>query len=262
MNPVWIIGPCSMESKDFYFRTALEMSKILQGRDWYYKASFDKANRTALHGKRGPGLDQALDWFKEIKDRIPNIKLTTDIHETWQAEKLKGLVECIQIPAFLCRQTDLLAESGRHFKIVNIKKGQWINPDSTKHFISKVRQHNPAAEVWITERGTFFGYNQLSVDLGAVEAMKRHYDRVIMDCTHSTQRQKGDFTGGHRGLAERYMAAAPVFGYNGIFAEVHPNPPCALSDADCQIYLNRLPTLLKIHDDIKAQIDKVNIWDY
>lgn len=255
MGNIWIVGPCSIESEKLYLETADFLYKEMSGRNWVYKASFDKANRTAMTGKRGPGMNAGLNLFKKVKDKYPDIKLTTDVHETWQIEGLVGLVDVIQIPAFLCRQTDLLVECGKHFNVVNIKKGQWINPDSTKHFVGKVRKENPDAEVWITERGTSFGYGQLIVDFGAVSEMKKHYDRVILDCTHSTQRKKGDFTGGDRELAERYVISAPLFDYDGVFAECHPNPPCAISDGDCQIFLNRIPHLLECHDETSKVID-------
>lgn len=253
-DKVWILGPCSMECEENYLLCADKLSELMEGRNWYYKASFDKANRTALVGKRGPGLNKGLNLLDKVKNKHSNLKLTTDVHETWQVEPLKDLVDLCQIPAFLCRQTDLLAASGEHFNEVNIKKGQWINPDSTKHFIGKVRAHNPDCEVWITERGTFFGYGQLIVDFGAAEEMAKHYDRVILDCTHSTQRKKGDFTGGDRRLAEKYMIASLAYEYSGIFAECHPNPPEALSDGDCQLYLDRVEYLLKTYDRVEAAL--------
>jgi len=251
MDNVWILGPCSIENEELYLSTGEYLYKHMQGKDWYYKASYDKANRTALVGKRGPGLDESLKLFAEIKKRCPGIKLTTDVHECWQVEKIAPYVDVVQIPAFLCRQTDLLAECGKHFDVVNIKKGQWINPDSTKHFVGKVKSQNPDCKVWMTERGTFFGYNQLIVDLGAVEAMLPYYDRVILDCTHSTQRKKGDFTGGDRELAKKYLLASSIFGYNGVFAECHPRPPEAYSDGDCQLYLTDVPGVLEQFEKIK-----------
>jgi len=222
----------------------------MRGRDWYYKASYDKANRTASVGKRGPGLDRGIEFMKNIKLAIPDIKLTTDIHETWQAEMVAEYVDIIQIPAFLCRQTDLLLAAGDTGKIVNIKKGQWVSPDSVKHWPSKVGHDR----VWITERGTSFGYSQLLVDFGAVDLMREGFQKVVLDCTHATQRKKGEFTGGDRELAAKYMLAAPIFGYDGIFAETHPNPAAAVSDADCQIELNKLDELLRLYDGIRTTL--------
>lgn len=245
-----------MENEELYLSTAEKLYEIMDGRDWYYKASFDKANRTAYEGGRGPGMEQGLELMLEVKKRFPGIKLTTDVHECHQVVIVAEHIDLLQIPAFLCRQTDLLVESGRLCDKVNIKKGQWINPDSTKHFIGKVKHGSPDTEVWITERGTFFGYNQLIVDFGAVEDMAKHYDRVILDCTHSTQRKKGDFTGGDRGLAEKYLIASLAYDYSGIFAECHPNPPSAVSDGDCQLYLDRIPLLLERYDRVAKALSE------
>lgn len=251
---IWIVGPCSMETEKLYLETAEKLNELMQGRDWYYKSSFDKANRTALQGRRGPGFDEGLRLLKEVKQRFPDIRITTDVHETNQVEQLKDLIDVIQIPAFLCRQTDLLIECGKHFDIVHIKKGQWVSPEATKHFAGKIRSENPNAQVWITDRGLYHGYEKLLVDFGAVEEMKDYGDKVILDCTHSTQRKKGDFTGGDRELAAKYMLAAPIFGYTGIFAEVHPDPPVAFSDADCQIYLRDWARLLNRFDKISEVV--------
>ena len=129
-DKVWIVGPCSMESIEFYLDTAKKLYKTMKGKNWYYKASFDKANRTSLYGGRGPGLEDALEAFKLVKQEFPDIKLVTDVHETHQVEKLADYIDCIQIPAFLCRQTDLIVESARHFNFINIKKGQWLGPEN------------------------------------------------------------------------------------------------------------------------------------
>mgnify|MGYP006090030647 CR=1 FL=1 len=250
-DKIWILGPCCMEDWDLYSSTAEKLMDIMGDRNWYYKASFDKANRTAYSGGRGPGFKEGLNLVEKLKNKHPNIKLTTDVHETNQVEPVSALIDVVQIPAFLCRQTDLLYTSAAFFDIVNIKKGQWINPDSAKHMVGKVKHTNPNVEVWLTERGTQFGYSQLIVDFGAVDEIKPHFDRIILDCTHSTQRKKGDFTGGDRELAERYFLASSIFGYNGIFAEVHPYPPSSVSDADCQIYLDKVQKLITVHDEIE-----------
>lgn len=249
-RPTLIVGPCGMETEHLFLTTAEKLQDIMHGRDWIYKSSFDKANRTALQGRRGPGLQQGIVLLEKIKQKFPGIRLTTDVHETYQVTLLKSLIDVIQVPAFLCRQTDLLVECGKHFDIVNVKKGQWLSPEATKHFAGKIRSENPQAQVWITERGAYHGYEKLLVDFGAVAEMKDYCDKLFLDCTHATQRKKGDFTGGDRELAAKYMLASAIFGYEGIFAEVHPNPPQAHSDADCQLYLKDLPRLL-------AQIDEI-----
>jgi len=246
--PSFVIGPCAME---FYWSVAESLDGLLQGQSWFYKASFDKANRTSVSGERGPGLEQAKEWFEQIRQDIPGIRLTTDVHEVSQVKALAELVDCIQIPAFLCRQTDLLVEAGAHFPIVNVKKGQWINPAQAREFVGKVRAKNAQAEVWLTERGTFFGYDRLVVDFSTATEFSEIFDHVFLDCTHSTQRAKGAFTGGNRELAKHYFLAAPIFGYDGVFAEVHPNPDKAISDADSQIDLADLSTLLERHCQIQ-----------
>lgn len=247
---LWITGPCMLENESMYLDTADKLVEIMKGRLWYYKASFDKANRSAIEGRRGLGLDACIDIFKKVKSTHPDIKLTTDVHETHQVQQLVGIIDAIQVPAFLCRQTDLLTECGKYFDIVHVKKGQWIDPENIKHFAGKIRAHKPDTEVWVGERGTALGYNKLIVDFGAVDDVKGYCDRYIMDCTHATQHKKGDFTGGDRELAIKYMLSAVIFGYNGVFAEIHPNPAVAQSDADCQIDLKDWPRLLNKFDAI------------
>lgn len=254
-KPIFILGPCCMESRDLYLRTGQQLATWMGDREWYYKASFDKANRTAATGGRGPGLEEGLELIQEMKRLVPGIRLTTDVHETWQVEALADAgIDVIQVPAFLARQTSLLEACGDYFKIVHVKKAQFMSPDSAKHIPEKVRAGGLAESVWVSERGVMFGYGQVIPDFGAVPALKHAFDRVLLDCTHSTQRKKGDFTGGDRELGARYWLAAPVLGYDGIFAEVHPNPPAAVSDGDCQIYLNRVPDLLQTQERIRAAL--------
>jgi 2-dehydro-3-deoxyphosphooctonate aldolase (KDO 8-P synthase) len=249
---IYVLGPCCMESRDLYLRTARRLHALLGPREWYYKASFDKANRTAASGGRGPGLEAGIELMRELKTQLPDLRLTTDVHECWQVEELIGVVDLVQVPAFLARQTDLLVECGRAFTRVHVKKAQFMSPDSAKHIPDKVRSAPDAKvqEVWIAERGVMFGYGQVIPDFGAVSTLKHAFDKVILDCTHSTQRRKGDFTGGDRELGERYWLASELLGYDGLFAEVHPNPPAALSDGDCQIYLTRVEALLETQQRI------------
>jgi 2-dehydro-3-deoxyphosphooctonate aldolase (KDO 8-P synthase) len=242
-----------MESTDLYFETGEHLRLLMTDRDWYYKASFDKANRSTVTGWRGPGLESGLRMFRDFKQTFPGIKLLTDIHECYQAELLAPYIDCIQIPAFLCRQTDLLLECASHFDKINIKKGQWVSPENIAQASDKVRSKNPEAEVWLCERGTQFGYDRVVVDFRTVDLFKRVFDKVVLDCTHSTQSTAADGkTTGNRGLAEKYLLASSLFGYTGVFAEVHPRPAEALSDADCQIELARLPNLLGRFDAIVA----------
>lgn len=242
----FILGPCAIEDPKTYLKTGKFLHDLSPlGIKLYYKASFDKANRSSIEGNRGVGLTKGIQLFKEIKSQIPNIKLTTDIHEPWQAKKLKGLIDMIQIPSFLCRQTDLLVECAQYFPIVNIKKSQALSPRNVIHSVDKIKSVNPDCEVWLTERGSNFGNEKLLVDFGSIPYMKQHFDKVIFDVTHSTQHTKPNGkNGGDRDLAERYFQAAPIFGFDGIFAECHPDPTKAISDGDSQIYLDRIPMLL------------------
>lgn len=251
----FILGPCTMETKELYFRIAKELSSVMSGRDWIFKGSFDKANRSSIKGKRGCGYDEAIEWFKELKQELPSIKLTTDVHETWQIEGLRGLVDVIQIPAFLCRQTDMLVEAARNFDVVNIKKGQWMSPQNMIQGVDKIKDTNSNCQAWCTERGSQFGYGQLIVDLGSVNYLKSHFDHVIFDVTHSTQRLKENGrTGGDRELAKKYLLSSGIFGYTGVFAECHPIPEESYSDKDCQIQLEDMKDLIVTLDAINRRI--------
>ena len=251
MTNMFILGPCSVENEENYLNSLKFLKNQMRGRDWYFKASFDKANRTSINGGRGPGLERSIELFKQVKRDNPDIKLITDIHEPWQADKLSGLIDAVQVPAFLCRQTDLIVACAQNFSHINIKKGQWLGPKNLIVSVDKVRSTNPNAEVWITERGTAFGYHRLVVDIDIVDELKRYYDKVIIDCTHSTQRSR-DVYGfqGRREVAERFFLSAPINHYDGIFAECHLNPSMAVSDGDCQIEMNRIPQLFKRFDKI------------
>ena len=254
-NKTWILGPCSIESAELYLDTLEHINSVMSPQDdWYMKASFDKANRTSLHGGRGPGMDYSIEVWQEAKKRFPNVKLLTDVHETHQVEKLVEVIDAIQIPAFLCRQTDLIVECAKHFSAINIKKGQWLGPNNLIKSVDKVKETNPDCEAWICDRGTNFGYYDLFVNFGIVDELKQHYDKVLLDCTHSIQRSRAVYgTQGDRKLAERYFLAADIFNYDGIFAEVHPNPPEATSDGDCQLYLSELENLVTRAKSIGSQ---------
>jgi len=228
----------------------------MDGKNWYMKASFDKANRTSIDGGRGPGLEYSKSVWKTAKKQYPHVRLITDVHETYQVEELVDYVDVIQIPAFLCRQTDLIIESAKHFSAINIKKGQWLGPNNLNKSVDKIKNVNPNCEAWICDRGTNFGYHDLFVNFGIVDELKEAYDKVILDCTHSTQRSRKVYgSQGDRVLAERYFVAADLFNYDGIFAEVHPNPSNSVSDADCQIELSKLEQLVKLADKIGAYKD-------
>lgn len=241
-----ILGPCSVQDRETYLKIGDEVARLMSNYDnWYYKASFDKANRTSIFGGRGPGLEESLELFHEMKERHPGIKLTTDIHEPWQAEKLKEVIDVIQIPAFLCKQTDLLVAAAENFKIVNVKKGQWLGPDTLLVSIDKIKSTNSKCEAWICDRGSNFGYDKLITDLTIVDELKQSYDKVILDCTHSTQRSRKVY--GKQGdpvLAKRHFLAAPIYNYDGVFAEIHTNPSSSPSDGDCMIEMKDMKSLI------------------
>jgi len=208
------------------------------------------------HVQLGKYFAQSMDGHLQGH---PNLKLLTDVHETKQVEKLAGVIDCIQIPAFLCRQTDLIVECAKHFKQINVKKGQWLGPHNLIKSVDKIKETNPDCEAWVCQRGSNFGYHELIVHFGIVDELKQHYDRVILDCTHAIQRSRAVYgTQGDRKLAERYFTAADIFGYNGVFAEVHPNPSCAVSDADCQLELDRFETLLNMADNVSKSVEGLN----
>ena len=228
-----ILGPCGIEHRSNYFEIGKRLFNeygTTESVDFYYKASFDKANRTSIQGERGVGLAEAIELFQEIKETYPSILLCTDIHECWQAERLSGIIDLCQIPAFLCKQTDLLIAATENFDKVSIKKGQWVAPKTMCLGLDKMNQD---CDIWAIERGSQFGYEQLIVDFGAVDIMKESFDEVVFDCTHSTQRRKSNgFTGGDPELSQRYIKIAKTMGYTGIFAEVHPRPEESVSDKD------------------------------
>jgi len=236
----YILGPCSIENEDNFLEVAKTLDGYMGGKDWYLKGSFDKANRTSIHSDRGPGLDEGIRIMQSIKEAYPNIKIVTDIHEPNQALPLSDVVDVIQIPAFLCRQTDLLVACAKNFNIINIKKGQWLSADAMKHAVAKIKEVDPNCEVWVTERGSNFGYDRLIVDFRGVDVMKKFADKVILDCTHSTQMAGEGITGGSRKLAKQYAQAAKIFEYDGVFIETHPDPDNAISDSESQVELDWL----------------------
>ena len=259
MTNLFILGPCSVENEENYLKSLDFLKSHVKNRDWYFKASFDKANRTSIKGGRGPGLEASIELFKQVKKDNPSIKLITDIHEPWQADKLAGVIDAVQVPAFLCRQTDLIVACAQNFDKINIKKGQWLGPKNLIISVDKVRATNPNAEVWITERGTSFGYHRLVVDIDIVDELKRYYDKVIIDCTHATQRSRDVYgVQGRKEVAERFFLSAPIYHYDGIFAECHLNPSTAVSDGDCQIQMHRIPQLFDRFDKIVESMDG---WD-
>ena len=245
-KPKFIAGPCVIESAellDEVARTLVDINSSL-GVDIIFKASFDKANRTSLKSYRGVGLDKGLMMLADIKSRY-GLRLLTDIHEGWQAAPVGEVVDVVQIPAFLCRQTDLLIEAARTGKIVNIKKAQFLSGEDMRYPYEKAMQSG-AAEVWLTERGNMFGYNNLIVDFRNIPDMLKISPTVVMDCTHSVQRPgaAGGKTGGNREFVPAMAQAAKAFGANGFFFEVHPAPDAALSDGPNMLQLDDLERVI------------------
>lgn len=242
MTPIFITGPCVIESAELLDTVAAEVArlKIKTGLTFYFKASFDKANRTSIHSFRGPGLEKGLQMLADVKAKY-GLPLLTDIHESWQARAAGEVVDVLQIPAFLCRQTDLLVEAARTGKTVNIKKAQFLSGDDMRYPVEKCREAG-AKEVWLTERGNSFGYNNLVVDFRNLPIMSQYADRVIMDCTHSVQRPggAGGKTGGDRQFVPMMALAAKAFGAQGYFFETHPDPDHALSDGPNMLFLSDL----------------------
>lgn len=243
----FIAGPCVIECMELLEIVATELVRInsVLGTDIIFKASFDKANRTSLSSFRGPGLDKGLQMLSDIKSKY-GLRITTDVHESYQAEAVGQVVDVIQIPAFLCRQTDLLVASAKTGCIVNIKKAQFLSGQDMKFPVEKVLQSG-AKEVWLTERGTTFGPNNLVVDFRNIVEMHDIVPTVIMDCTHSVQRPGGSDgkTGGDRKYVPMMAKAAKAFGANGFFFEVHPDPDKGLSDAANMLRLDDLEGLIK-----------------
>ncbi len=243
---VFIAGPCVIESAALLDTVAQRLVEINQtlGIDIIFKASFDKANRTALASFRGPGLEKGLQMLQDVKDKY-RLRVTTDIHEAWQAQPAGEVCDVLQIPAFLCRQTDLLVAAAKTGRVVNIKKAQFLSGRDMKYPVQKA-QDSGASEVWLTERGNCFGYNNLVVDFRNISDMLEIVPTVIMDCTHSVQRPSaGDGkTIGDRKFVPAMAKAAQAFGATGFFFETHPNPDQGLSDAANMIELDKLESLV------------------
>lgn len=244
--PTFIAGPCVIESQELLDTVACELVRINNtlGTDIIFKASFDKANRTSIHSFRGPGLEKGLQMLADIKEKY-GLRITTDIHESCQAEAAGEVCDILQIPAFLCRQTDLLVAAAKTGKVVNIKKAQFLSGKDMRYPVEKALESG-AKEVWLTERGNCFGYNNLVVDFRNISDMKEIVPTVIMDCTHSVQRPSaGDGkTVGDRKFVPAMAMAAKAFGATGYFFEVHPDPDKGLSDAANMLELNKLEALI------------------
>ncbi len=243
-----IAGPCVIEEEEGTHRIARKLAEIRDrtGIEFLFKASFDKANRTSIASFRGPGMNEGLRILSDIRTET-GLALVTDVHEPDQAGPVGEVVDCVQIPAFLCRQTDLLVACARTGKTVNVKKGQFVSPAEMKNAVQKIRDSGND-RILLTERGTFFGYNRLVNDMTAIPAMRALGCPVVMDATHSTQQPGGlgQASAGNRQLAPVLARAAVAAGADGLFLEVHPDPDKALCDSACMIPLDWVEDLVLV----------------
>ena len=247
MKPIFIAGPCSIESAELLNEVASKICEINRnlGVDIIFKASFDKANRTSINSYRSVGLERGLQMLADVKEKW-GLRLSTDIHEAWQAQPASEVIDVLQIPAFLCRQTDLVVAAANTGRIVNIKKAPFMSGMDMQYPYEKADKSG-ASEVWLTERGNIIGYNDLAVDFRNIPTMQKFAPRVLMDCTHAVQRP-GAGNGKSEGNSEYVPAmalAAKAFGANGYFFETHPTPEKALSDGPNMIRLDLLEDVIK-----------------
>jgi 2-dehydro-3-deoxyphosphooctonate aldolase (KDO 8-P synthase) len=256
-----IAGPCVIESERHALTMARAISRITRrcGVPYIFKASYDKANRSSARSYRGLGMDEGLRILRRIKDEA-GVPVITDFHETWQVDQTAEVADILQIPAFLCRQTDLLQAAAVTGRAVNVKKGQFLAPWEIGNIIEKIEAAG-SRKIMITERGTSFGYNNLVVDMRAFPMMREFGYPVVFDVTHSVQLPGGlgDASDGQSEYIEHLARAGVACGVDGLFMEVHDNPPMALSDAATQFALDKLEplleTLLKIHELAKPKIE-------
>ncbi len=251
--PLFVMaGPCVIESKSSCLDIANRLIDISQktGVGMIFKASFDKANRSSLHSFRGPGLQKGLEILAAVRTQT-DLPVMTDVHEPAQAAVVSEVVDCLQVPAFLCRQTDLLCACGQTGKPVNIKKGQFLSPEEMKNAVEKIRACDNE-KIILTERGTFFGYNRLVNDMTAIDTMKKFGYPVVFDATHSTQLPGGlgNASAGRREMSPILAKAAIAAGANGLFIEVHTEPEKAKSDAASIMPIDSLEDLLKVCKEI------------
>ena len=257
-----IAGPCVIESEENVMLIAEHIKNITDrlNLDYYFKASFDKANRTSINSYRGPGIDEGLRILQKVKDTY-GLRICTDIHEPWQAERAAEVADIIQIPAFLCRQTDLLVAAAKTDKIINVKKAQFLAPWDMKNVIKKI-EDGGNHKIMLCERGTTFGYNTLVVDMTSIMEMKKFNYPVVFDATHSVQKPggKGTATGGNRDYVEPLAKAAIAAGADALFFEVHPDPDNALSDGPNMVRLDEFERLLerviRVYEAVHYRSDK------
>lgn len=253
-------GPCVIESRDLCFEIAQRCQEICQnlGIDYIFKASFDKANRTSIRSFRGPGLEAGLQTLSDIRHQL-GLPVVTDIHEISQIRPVAEVVEILQIPAFLCRQTDLLVAAGESGAIVNVKKGQFLAPWDMKPVVGKLEQAG-ARYILLTERGSTFGYNNLVADMRSIPVMSQMGYPVVFDATHSVQLPGGggDKSNGNGEFAPVLARAAIAAGCHGVFVETHPDPTIAMSDGPNMIPLHQLPHVLETLTHIFKAVNRAS----
>lgn len=241
-----LAGPCAIESYETCAEVAETLKQITDelGINYVFKSSFDKANRSSIDSQRGAGMAAGLKVLANIKENY-HVPIVTDVHEPYQCEPVAEVADVLQIPAYLSRQTDLLLAAGKTGRVVNIKKAQFMAPEDIQTAVDKVATNDQ--NILVTERGTMFGYHQLVVDMTSLIQMRATGYPVIFDATHSVQVPSGygNYSGGNRDYAFPLMRAALAIGIDGIFAEVHPNPPEAISDQDSQLYLSKIRPILE-----------------
>ncbi|MCJ8209775.1 3-deoxy-8-phosphooctulonate synthase [Mucilaginibacter sp. RS28] len=246
-KPFFILGPCVMENQDLLFTVAEKVAEIGQKYKVpvVFKSSFDKANRTSVSAYRGPGLEKGMQMLLKVKEQF-GLPVTTDIHESYQAAPVAEVADILQIPAFLCRQTDLLVAAAKTGKIVNIKKAQFLSGQDMQYPPQKVAESGNS-QIILTERGNMYGYNNLAVDFRNIYDMKAFGYPVCMDCTHSVQRPggAGGKTGGDRTFVPMMALAAKAFGASGYFMETHPDPDHAMSDGPNMVKLHELENVIR-----------------
>ena len=254
---ILIGGPCVIESQECLNEVAETVGPVCEnlGIDYYFKASFDKANRTSIKSYRGPSIKKGMEMLAEVKRKY-HLKFATDIHEPWQAAEVAPIVDIIQIPAFLCRQTDLLVAAGNTGRLINVKKAQFLAPWDMKNVIGKL-ESTGNKRIMLCERGSTFGYNTLVVDMTGICEMKKFGYPVVFDATHSVQKPggKGDYTGGNREFIEPLAKAAIAAGADHLFMEIHPEPEKALSDGPNMVRLSEfegmIKRILKVRDAVR-----------
>ena len=257
-----IAGPCAIESREVVMQTAATLKEVCDrlGVQLYFKSSFDKANRTSPSA-RGVGMEQGLAILKEVKETY-GLPILTDVHESWQCAKVAEVADVLQIPAFLARQTDLLEAAAKTGRIVNVKKGQFMAPWDMRGAIAKIEATRREAGIWLTERGSSFGYGNLIVDMTSLVKMREYGYPVVFDATHAVQQpsSQAGVTGGNREMVPHLMRAALAVGVDGLFLEVHPDPDNAISDAANQVRLSDIEDILKqaiAIDQLNKQLTKL-----